>query len=79
MYLFSLRRQFVNSFNAPNIDNFLSKGNEIIHRLSPVVVDYSGVPVDVVNSFNEIYTEMKKCSLINTIIVTFKNLIPHKK
>ena len=79
MYLFSLRRQFVNSFNAPNIDNFLSKGNEIIHRLSPVVVDYSGVPVDVVNSFNEIYTEMKKCSLINTIIVTCKNLIPHKK
>jgi hypothetical protein len=79
MYLFSLRRQFVSSFNAPNIDNFLSKGNEIVHRLSPVIIDYSGVPVETVNSFNEIYTEMKKCSLINTIIVTCKNLIPHKK
>jgi hypothetical protein len=32
MYLFSLRRQFVNSFNAPNIDNFLmdNKENPII-------------------------------------------------
>jgi len=79
MYLFSLRRQMIDEFKAPNIDSYLSKGDELVHKLSPVHFDYSQVPVEVVNQFNDIYAEIKKCSLINTIIVTCKNLIPYKK
>jgi hypothetical protein len=79
MYLFSLRRQFVNTFTAPSIDQYLGKGDELTHKLSIVVKDYSQVPADIVNQFNEVYSEIKKSSIINTIIVTCKNLIPHKK
>ena len=79
MYLFSLRKQLNESFTAPDLEPYLSKGNELVHKLVAVVVDYNQVPPDIVNSFNSIYTDIKKCSIINTIIVTCKNLIPHKK
>jgi len=79
MYLFALRRQFTEAFSAPSIDEFLSNGDELVTKLNIVALDYSKVPVEIVNNFNSIYGELKKCSLINTIIVTCKNLIPHKK
>ena len=79
MYLFALRRQFTEAFSAPKIDEFLSNGDELVTKLNIVALDYSRVPIEVVNNFNSVYGELKKCSLINTIIVTCKNLIPHKK
>uniref|UniRef100_A0A6C0I0R5 Uncharacterized protein n=1 Tax=viral metagenome TaxID=1070528 RepID=A0A6C0I0R5_9ZZZZ len=79
MYLFALRRQFTEAFSAPSIDEFLSNGDELVTKLNIVALDYSKVPIEIVNNFNSIYGELKKCSLINTIIVTCKNLIPHKK
>jgi hypothetical protein len=79
MYLFSLRRQCINTFTAPSIDQYLGKGDELTHKLSIIVKDYSQVPADIVNQFNEVYSEIKKSSIINTIIITCKNLIPHKK
>ena len=79
MYLFSLRRQFNDAFKAPNLEPYFAASSELVHKLAPVSRDYSKIPVDVVNSFNEIYAEIKKCSLINTIIETCKNLIQYKK
>jgi hypothetical protein len=79
MYLFSLRRQFVEAFKAPSLEPYFAASGELVHKLAPVSRDYSKVPVDIVNTFNEIYSEVKKCSLINTIIETCKNLIQYKK
>lgn len=41
--------------------------------------DYKSVPPAIVAQFNETYSAIKKCSLVNTLIVTCKNLIPYKK
>jgi len=79
MYLFSLRRQFIDAFKAPSLEPYFAASNEIVHKLSPVSRDYTKIPVDVVNAFNEIYAEIKKCNLINTVIETCKNLIQYKK
>lgn len=79
MYLFSLRRQFAEAFKAPSLEPYFAASGELVHKLAPVSRDYSKVPVDIVNVFNEIYSEVKKCNLINTIIETCKNLIQYKK
>jgi hypothetical protein len=79
MYLFSLRRQFASSFTAPDLEQYLSDGNELVSKFSPMIMDYSRVPAHIVHDFNSVYGEVKKCAIINTIIVTCKNLVPHKK
>lgn len=40
---------------------------------------YSLVPKDMAVKFLEAFSAVKKCSVVNTAIVTCKNLIPHKK
>jgi hypothetical protein len=41
--------------------------------------DYERVPADVSARFMEVFAAVKKCSLVNTIVVACKNLVVHKQ
>ena len=82
-YNFSLHKQLAESFIAPDLEPFLKEDLNIekdaLEKLMASFRDYSKIPPFEANRFSEIYTEIKKCNIVNTIIITCKNLIPYKK
>jgi hypothetical protein len=75
-YTAALRGQFAASFNAPDFSPWVvpDPGAE-----APGAAKYAQVPAEVVAQFNEVFAAAKKCSVVNTVIVTCKNLVTHKK
>jgi hypothetical protein len=70
-YVAALYQQMATSFTAPDFTPWLPAAS--------LVDDYTKVPAEEVKKFNEVFALVKKCNLVNTIIVTCKNLIVHKK
>ena len=68
-YVAALQKQFVESFSAPDFTQWLP---------TTLADDYSKVPPEVVAKFNEVFNVVKKCNVVNTVIVTCKNLVTHK-
>ena len=68
-YLAALRGQFAESFSAPDFAAWSTAGEP----------DYARIPPEVVAQFGAIFAAAKKCNVVNTVIVTCKNLVPHKK
>jgi len=68
-YLAALRGQFAESFSAPDFAAWSTAGEP----------DYARIPPEVVAQFGAVFAAAKKCNVVNTVIVTCKNLVPHKK
>ena len=69
-YSETLRKQYLQSFSAPNIDEYYDKKD--------IATPYSKVPPNVLKEFSECFEQVKKCNVVNVIIVTCNNLIAHK-
>lgn len=67
------RGQYAESFAAPDLAPFLAA----TAALTPDNA-YAKVPKPLEAKFLEVFTAAKKCSVVNTAIVTCKNLIPYK-
>lgn len=91
-YIAALQKQFISGFSAPDLSQWLSPA--VIMKISPEAAaaaaaaaddtkltasDYAQVPPEIITQFNEIFLTSKKCNIVNTIIVTCKNLIIHKQ
>jgi len=75
-YIAALRGQLAGSFNAPDLSGYLQPGAE---GGATSAEDYAKIPPEVIGRFTEVFNNAKKCSLVNTIVVTCKNLVTHKK
>lgn len=73
-YVSSLEKNFNESFVAPDLEQFCVKELDTIAGHN-----YKSVPPDVKVEFSKVFTEVKKCNIVNIIIVTCKNLLPFKK
>jgi len=79
-YITALRAQFTQSFNAPDLDKYLAADSSgSIEDVMTRTADYSKIPPEAVAAFNDTFAAVKKCSLVNTVIVSCKNLVAHKK
>ena len=82
-YNFALRKQVKESFIAPDLEQYLKEDLSIekdaLEKLMASFKDYSKIPPAESDKFSEVYTNIKKCNVVNTIIITCKNLIPYKK
>ena len=81
-YLFTLRKQMTENFNAPDLDSYFkdeSIQENTLEALMASVKDYSTIPIDITARFSETYTNVKKCNIVNAIVVTCKNLVSYKK
>jgi hypothetical protein len=86
VYTEALQAQFAASFTAPNLEPFLRPalpvgpdGKVPVEAAMMAAEDYSKIPPETVSQFNDVFAAVKKCSLVNTVIVTCNNLISHKK
>jgi len=83
-YVEALKKQVGASFNAPDFTQWLSPpaaaatGAGLADYMT-TAEDYAKIPPEVVAQFGEIFAAAKKCSIVNTVIVTCKNLVAHKK
>jgi hypothetical protein len=73
-YVAALRNQLAASFNAPDLAPWLEAPPGALETCK-----YDSVPPETAARFGEVFTAAKKCSLVNTAIVTCKNLLPHKQ
>ena len=71
-YIEALKNQYAESFTAPDFSQWVSS-------IMFMPEDYAKIPPELVAKFGESFTVVKKCSIVNTVIVTCKNLIAHKK
>jgi hypothetical protein len=71
-YIEALKNQYTESFTAPDFSQWVSS-------IVFMPEDYAKIPPELVAKFGESFTVVKKCSIVNTVIVTCKNLIAHKK
>lgn len=78
-YTTALKAQLAASFNAPNFDLHLPLLTGVAAAAGWTAADYATLPEAVVAEFEKSFTAVKTCSLVNTILVTCKNLIVHKK
>ena len=79
-YITTLTRQFVISFRAPDLSQWLMPSVSVgIESFINDADDYTKIPPIVVTQFNEAYTAIKKCNVVNTTIITCKNLVIYKK
>ncbi len=74
VYIVSLEKNFKESFTAPDLEQFCLKEMETIAGH-----DYKLVPPDVKEEFSKVFSLVKKCNIVNIIIVTCKNLLQYKK
>jgi len=84
VYLEALRKQFAEAFCAPDFSLWLGPpvSDEFASATDTAPYfpdDYNKVPPEVLEVFKTVFTNVKNCSLVNTIIVTCKNLTAHKK
>ncbi|GFR90041.1 protein H339R, partial [Elysia marginata] len=75
-YVSSLRKQAAELFAAPNFAALHPSDHSQPGGLS---VDYQAITEAENNAFAEVYKAIKHSNLVNTVVVTCKNLIPHKK
>jgi hypothetical protein len=84
-YVAALRAQLAASFDAPDLGAYLRPAAPApgapatLEALLGETEDYSKVPPEAAVAFGASFAAAKKCSLVNTIIVACKNLVPHKK
>ena len=82
-YRAALQKQFDQSFSAPDLAPFLAGGKPPGAAPSlteaATVEALSKIPPTVIDKFMEVSAAAKKCSLVNTIVVVCKNLVPYKK
>jgi hypothetical protein len=90
-YITTQRDQYDDSFCAPELAPYIASSGTAEAAAIPVAAaaaqsakhppsdPYSMVPPDMAARFLEIFAVVKKCSVVNTAIVTCKNLIPHKR
>lgn len=70
-YVVALTRQFQESFTAPEIGSY-------IPAATLEATDYSKVPPELATLYVKTYSEVKKCNIVNIMIVVCKNLSAHK-
>ena len=73
MYVDALKKQFAESFSAPDFGPWVKEG------APGGAPDYAKIPPEVVAQFNDAFAAVKKCSIVNTAIVACKNLVVYKK
>ena len=73
-YIESLEKNFNESFIAPDLEQFCVKTEETLAGHN-----YNSVPPETKIEFSKVFTSVKKCNIVNIIIVTCKNLLPYKK
>lgn len=73
-YISSLEKYYAEAFNAPDLEQFLTKENETLAGHN-----YDSIPKEIRTEFSMAFNKMKKCNIVNIIIVTCKNLISVKK
>jgi hypothetical protein len=73
-YIIYLQDSFKKSFNAPNLEQYLSSQEETL--AGP---NYKVIPDSIKKEFSITFHKCKKCNIVNIIIVTCKNLIANKK
>jgi hypothetical protein len=83
-YVDALRKQFGASFVAPDFTPWLSPPAAAatsagIEAYMTTTEDYAKIPPEVVAQFGEVFAAVKKCNIVNTVIVACKNLVAHKK
>ncbi len=74
-YVQILTNQFQSTYCAPSFVEYVGEHPEL--NGSPEM--YEKIPDNLVAKFNEVFMNQKKCSIINTILLTCKNLVVHKK
>lgn len=75
-YISTLREQVDRIFAAPDL-KILHPSNIVDLESEPV--DYDSVTSAEYETFAQVYEAVKKSNVVNVIIVTCKNLVPHKK
>jgi hypothetical protein len=83
-YLEALRAQYESAFCAPDFCYWLGEPTaggfaEATGTAPYAAEDYNKLPPEVIEKFTSVFSSVKKCSLVNTVIVTCKNLVAHKK
>lgn len=79
-YCDSLQFQYTKEFSAPDMDKYIPSQSELEKAAGvPVSIDIDAVDKDDLEAFTKIFNNCKGCSLVNTIIVTCKNLTPYKQ
>lgn len=72
-YIASLEKNFNESFTAPDLEQFCVKELD-----TPAGHNYNAVTDSVKIEFSKVFNNIKKCNVINIIIVTCKNLLQYK-
>ena len=77
-YTAALQAQFAKSFSAPDFSPYMPQLAGAAAAAGPTPSDYARVPEAAFKEFEAVFAAIKTCSLVNTILVVCKNLIPHK-
>lgn len=81
-YVAALRAQHAQSFSAPSFEQWLgvSAAHMVVGLPPPDGAEaYDRVPAETVARFNDVFAAIKKCSLVNTVIVACSHLVARKK
>jgi hypothetical protein len=73
-YITSLEKDFSESFNSPDLEQYCDPMQDTLAGHN-----YGNVPPNIKSTFSEIFNDMKKCNIVNIIIVTCNNLLPYRK
>jgi hypothetical protein len=76
-YVSALREQAAAVLSAPDLAALHPPGQ--IEQMSGQAVDYRAVTKEEYDAFAAVYKGIKDSNLVNTIVVTCNNLVPHKK
>jgi hypothetical protein len=73
-YIDSLNDDYHSSFSAPDLDQYLI-------NIQPTLAgqNYTAINPEIKKEFSIVFNKLKKCNIINIIIVTCKNLLIYKK
>ena len=75
-YLSILNKQFSENFDAPDLKQFVITLPPV--DLSSSTEDYTKAPIELVELFHSKFAAVKKCNIINLIILLCKNLTQYK-
>lgn len=73
-YINYLEKNFNESFNAPDLEQYFTKDNETLRGHN-----YNVIPNNIQEEFSSVFYKVKKSTIINIIIVTCNNLTLYKK
>ena len=76
-YVSALREQAAAVLSAPDLAALHPPGQ--LEQMSGQPVDYRAVTREEYDAFAAVYRAIKDSNLVNTIVVTCNNLVPHKK